>query len=91
MMFFRRWWWWLTYRVGANPMIRFYIDAAGEHRWRIVARNGNILADSGEGYKRRASAVNGLASVLSILLKEATVAKKPKPKPMKPGKPSKPC
>ncbi|WP_247728492.1 DUF1508 domain-containing protein [Halovivax limisalsi] len=30
-----------------------YRDKAGEWRWRFVHRNGNILADSGEGYTRR--------------------------------------
>ncbi len=30
-----------------------YLDQAGEWRWRLVHRNGNILADSGEGYTRR--------------------------------------
>ena len=30
-----------------------YRDAADEWRWRLVHRNGNILADSGEGYSRR--------------------------------------
>jgi uncharacterized protein len=31
--------------------IEIYKDDTGEHRWRLVARNGRILA-SGEGYKR---------------------------------------
>lgn len=30
-----------------------YQDKAGKWRWRLVHRNGNILADSGEGYSRR--------------------------------------
>ncbi|WP_436924245.1 DUF1508 domain-containing protein [Halosimplex amylolyticum] len=30
-----------------------YRDAADEWRWRLVHRNGNVLADSGEGYTRR--------------------------------------
>ena len=30
-----------------------YRDAAGKWRWRLVHRNGNILADSGSGYSRR--------------------------------------
>lgn len=30
-----------------------YRDTAGEWRWRIVAANGRVVADSGEGYKRR--------------------------------------
>lgn len=27
-----------------------YVDEADEHRWRLVHDNGNVLADSGEGY-----------------------------------------
>ncbi len=30
-----------------------YEDNAGEWRWRLIHRNGNVLADSGEGYTRR--------------------------------------
>ena len=30
-----------------------YRDAAGKWRWRLVHRNGNIIADSGSGYTRR--------------------------------------
>jgi uncharacterized protein YegP (UPF0339 family) len=29
----------------------YYQDAKGEWRWRLVAANGRIIADSGEGYK----------------------------------------
>ncbi|MCU4740822.1 HVO_2922 family protein [Natronoglomus mannanivorans] len=40
-----------------------YRDAGDEWRWRLVHWNGNIIADSGEGYTTRQSAVNGLESV----------------------------
>ncbi len=33
-----------------------YRDRAGEWRWRLVHRNGNVLADGGEGYVRRSDA-----------------------------------
>ena len=33
-------------------------------RWRYVAANGNILADSGQGYSRRIDALNGAATVI---------------------------
>jgi uncharacterized protein YegP (UPF0339 family) len=33
-----------------------YRDAGGEWRWRLVHRNGNVLADSGQGYTRRRDA-----------------------------------
>ena len=40
-----------------------YKDSAGEWRWRIKHQNGNILADSGQGYSRRVDAINGLEVV----------------------------
>jgi uncharacterized protein YegP (UPF0339 family) len=39
-----------------------YIDKAGEFRFRLKAGNGEPILAS-EGYKRRASAMNGIASV----------------------------
>ncbi|WP_435066291.1 HVO_2922 family protein, partial [Halobaculum sp. EA56] len=36
--------------------IEVYEDAAGEFRWRLVHRNGNVLGDSGEGYATRSNA-----------------------------------
>lgn len=52
--------------------IEIYKDAMGEWRWRLVARNGNTLADSGEGYKnlkdcKRMVRRLRLYSVLSIV------------------------
>lgn len=32
-----------------------YRDSFGEWRWKLVASNGKIIGDSGEGYKRRAT------------------------------------
>ncbi len=34
-----------------------YRDEKKEWRWRLVARNGRIIADSGEGSKRKAAAI----------------------------------
>ena len=42
-----------------------YEDAGGEWRWRLRHRNGNILADSGEGYSSRSAATNAINSVKS--------------------------
>jgi uncharacterized protein YegP (UPF0339 family) len=33
-----------------------YEDRAGQYRWRLVASNGRIVADSGEGYTNAANA-----------------------------------
>ena len=45
--------------------IELYRDDDGKHRWRIIASNGRILADSGEGYARSIDCERGLAVVLS--------------------------
>lgn len=38
-----------------------YRDARREHRWRLVSK-GRIIAESGEGYRRRIDCVRGLRS-----------------------------
>ena len=40
-------------------------DRADEWRWRLVHRNGNIIATSGEGYTSRQNAEKGLRSVMT--------------------------
>ncbi|SEH52628.1 Uncharacterized conserved protein YegP, UPF0339 family [Halopenitus malekzadehii] len=42
-----------------------YRDAAGKYRWRLLHENGEILADSGQGYSSRAKARQGVDSVRS--------------------------
>lgn len=44
-----------------------YEDAKGEYRWRLKHRNGNIVADSSEGYKNRADCVNELDRITSAI------------------------
>ena len=51
-----------NYEKVTNPKFEMYHDAAGEFRFRLNARNGeNIL--SSEGYKAKASCLNGIESV----------------------------
>lgn len=40
-----------------------YKDAKGEFRWRLIASNGQMIANGGEGYKSKDSAKNGIESV----------------------------
>lgn len=40
-----------------NFTIKVFKDAQGEWRWSLISTNGRIVADSAEGYKRRASCV----------------------------------
>ena len=44
------------------PKFEMYIDKAGEFRFRLKATNGQIIATS-EGYKAKASCINGIESV----------------------------
>ncbi|WP_129113694.1 HVO_2922 family protein [Halegenticoccus tardaugens] len=46
-----------------KPVFELYQDAAGEWRWRLVVSNGNIIADSGEGYRSKQGAKRGIKSV----------------------------
>lgn len=45
-----------------NPKFEIYTDKAGEFRFRLKARNGEIILSS-EGYKAKASCENGIESV----------------------------
>ena len=45
-----------------NPKFELYTDKKGEIRFRLKAKNGQIIATS-EGYKSMASAKNGIASI----------------------------
>ena len=37
-----------------------YKDTKGEYRWRLQAKNNKIIADSGEGYTRKANCEGGI-------------------------------
>lgn len=45
-----------------HPKFELYTDKAGEFRFRLKAKNGEVIATS-EGYKAKASALNGIESV----------------------------
>ena len=45
-----------------HPKFEVYVDKAGEFRFRLKAKNGEIIATS-EGYKAKASCFNGIESV----------------------------
>ena len=40
-----------------------YKDESGEFRWRLTHTNGQVIADSGEGYTTKANAVKGINSL----------------------------
>ncbi len=50
------------FATATNPKFEAYLDKKGEYRFRLKARNGEIIATS-EGYKSKASCLNGIESV----------------------------
>ncbi len=50
------------YETLKHPKFEVYTDKAGEYRFRLKARNGEIIATS-EGYKAKPSCLNGIESV----------------------------
>ena len=50
------------FETETNPKFEIYEDKAGEFRFRLKARNGEIILSS-EGYKAKASCKNGIESV----------------------------
>jgi len=50
------------FRTLTNPKFEMYQDRAGEYRFRLKARNGQIIAVS-EGYAAKAGCLNGIESV----------------------------
>lgn len=50
------------YAALKHPKYEIYLDKGGEFRFRLKAKNGEIIAVS-EGYKAKASCKNGIESV----------------------------
>lgn len=46
----------------------YYRDRKREHRWRVVHRNGKILATSSEGYKRKRDAIKSAEGAMQALV-----------------------
>jgi len=52
-----------TEAAASKATFEVYEDEAGEFRWRLVHDNGNLIADSGQGYSSKQKAKQGLSSV----------------------------
>lgn len=46
-----------------SAKFELFKDKAGEYRWRLRHQNGNVIADSSEGYTAKADALHGIESV----------------------------
>ena len=51
-----------NFTVEKNPKFEIYIDKGGQFRYRLKAKNGEIIL-SGEAYKAKAGLLNGVASI----------------------------
>jgi uncharacterized protein YegP (UPF0339 family) len=62
--------------VGADSGARFeiYEDKAGEHRWRLVSGNDEIVADGGEGYSGRSECADAVERFQSYAPSADTLA-----------------
>ena len=49
--------------MSSTATFEIFQDSAGEWRWRLVASNGHIIADSGEGYQSKQGVKRGIESV----------------------------
>nr|WP_277552737.1 HVO_2922 family protein [Halobaculum sp. YSMS11] len=49
--------------MASKATFEVYQDTAGQWRWRLEHDNGNIIADSGEGYASKQKAEEGITSV----------------------------
>jgi len=69
----------ITAAMESKATFEMYADKAGAFRWRLRHRNGNVIADSAQGYSSRQKAMQGLRSVQSnaaggavVMLEDAT-------------------
>ena len=51
-----------NFEVQKHPKFEMYLDKAGEYRFRLKAKNGEIIA-TGESYKAKAGCLNGIDSI----------------------------
>lgn len=65
------------FATATNPKFEVYTDKAGEFRFRLKARNGEIIAVS-EGYKAKPSCLNGIESVRKNAPDAPVVEEEPK-------------
>lgn len=46
---------------------KVYQDARGEYRWRLLAANSRIIADSAEGYRTKDDCLRAIQLVLQLV------------------------
>lgn len=56
-----------------HKIIAYRSNKNNEYRWRIVAANGNIIAESSEGYQRKVDRDSALLNIVAAM-REGTYA-----------------
>ena len=54
--------------ISSYPVEYYRTEKSREHRWRITATNGRIIASSSEGYKNKSDMDNNIRSVSQSLV-----------------------
>ncbi len=49
-----------------HTKFQVFEDRAGEYRWRLRANNGEIIADSSEGYVNKRDALHGIDLIKEV-------------------------
>jgi len=63
--------------AGSNATFEVYQDSADEWRWRLRHDNGNIIADPGEGYSRRAAVDEAVERMRTVAAEADTLDYEP--------------
>lgn len=58
----------------ATLLITLYRDKRSDFRWKLTGRNGRLLAEGGEGYKRRIDAVKIIRKIFGDRLDTPEIA-----------------
>lgn len=68
----------LVQKAGGDDKMKFevYDDAKKEHRWRLKAANGQVIATSSEGYKNKEDADKAIESIKTHAAKAEVVEAK---------------
>lgn len=53
----------MTFPQPSSATFELYADSAGEFRWRLRHRNGQLIAEPGQGYTSKENAIGGIDSV----------------------------
>lgn len=61
-------------------MLEIYLDMICEHRWRLRATNGRIVAEGGEGYARRSDLLETVSKLSDAFANAVIVDIHPAPK-----------